>query len=77
MRCTIACLTVLLVGCSQEPETAGYRSGATEAEFNADMGQCRAQAFGVPGAMNNLLQVAMVQRSCMEGKGWYLKPRAQ
>lgn len=35
------------------------------------MGQCRAQAFGTPGAMQNLLQVAIVLNGCMQGKGWY------
>lgn len=66
---------LLLAGCATEPDTAWYKAGASSAEFNADMGQCRAQAFGVQGAMYNLMQVALVQRSCMEGKGWQLVPR--
>jgi hypothetical protein len=41
------------------------------------MGQCRAQAFSVTNAMSNLAQVAIVQRSCMEGKGWYLVEEAR
>lgn len=64
---------LLLAGCAtQQPRTVWQKSGSTYAEFQSDSGYCRAQAFGVPGAMGNLLQVAIVQRSCMESKGWEL-----
>ena len=39
-------------------------------DFYIDRGQCNAQAFSV--ASGNLLQIAMVQHSCLEGKGWVL-----
>lgn len=68
-------IVLLLAACAQEPEMAWYKGGSTEADFHADMGACRAQAFGVSGAMNNLMQVAMVQRACMEGKGWHMAPK--
>lgn len=58
-----------LAGCASK-QTYWDKSGASEADFNTDMGQCRAQAFSVPGAMNNLMQVAIVQSTCMQGKGW-------
>lgn len=60
---------VMLAGCATS-SSHWAKEGASDADFRADMGYCRAQAFGVPGAMTNLLQVAMVQRSCMEAKGW-------
>lgn len=68
---------LLLAGCATQPERQAYwvKDGATERDFNADMGACRAQAFSVPGAMGNLLQVAAVQSSCMEGRGWRVEHR--
>lgn len=64
-------LLVLLIaaGCATK-ETYWEKPGASSAQFDADMGACRAQAFGVPGAMNNLMQVAIVQSTCMQGRGW-------
>ena len=62
----------VLTGCATKPEMVWYKQGGNRTAFNADMSQCRAQAFSVPGAMNNLIQVAIVQRTCMEGKGWEL-----
>lgn len=61
---------LLLAGCATK-QTYWEKPGASTEDFHADMGVCRAQAFGVPGAMNNLMQVAMVQNACMQGKGWY------
>lgn len=75
MRCLFVLL--LLTGCATQPErqSVWVKDGATERDFYADMGQCRAQAFSVPGAMGNLLQVAAVQSACMEGKGWRVEQR--
>lgn len=67
---------LMLAGCAQTQKRSHWeKPGATEQEFNADMGQCRAQAFSVPGAVQNLMQVAIVQNSCMQGRGWYLVER--
>lgn len=57
----------LLTGCATT-ESVWVKSGSSQQTFNMDMGQCRAQAFSFPGAP--LIQRAIVQSSCMEGKGW-------
>lgn len=67
-------VVLLLAGCATT-QTYWEKPGASQSDFQVDMGQCRAQAFGVPGAMNNLMQVAMVQSACMQGKGWYTVER--
>lgn len=63
-------LLALLAGCATK-QTYWEKPGSTQQDFNADIGACRAQAFSVPGAMNNLMQVAIVQSTCMQSKGWY------
>jgi hypothetical protein len=71
-------IALLMSGCATPPPsktTYWEKPGAGQAEFNADIGFCRAQAFSVPGAMNNLAQAVIVQSSCMQGKGWYLVER--
>jgi hypothetical protein len=65
---------MILSACATK-QTYWEKPGASAQDFNQDMGQCRAQAFSVPGAMNNLMQVAAVQSSCMQGKGWYTVER--
>jgi hypothetical protein len=62
---------MLIAGCAT---TQRYweKPGASVQEFNADSGQCNAQAFGVPGAMYNQIQVAVVYNQCMQGRGWYV-----
>lgn len=71
---TAAVLLPLAVisGCATT-ESVWVKNGSSQQNFNMDMGQCRAQAFAVPGAP--LMQVAIVQNSCMEGKGWQLEDR--
>lgn len=63
-------LLALLVGCAsmQEPEWVWTKPGSTQAEFEMDHGQCTAQAFG-PGGVS-LMQAAIIQTSCLRGKGW-------
>lgn len=68
-------VALLLAGCAAKKMAYWEKPGSNAQDFNQDMGQCRAQAFGVPGAMNNLMQVAMVQNACMQGKGWYTVER--
>lgn len=63
---------LLMAGCATK-QSYWEKPGTSEQDFRADMGFCRAQAFGV--ASGNLMQVAIVQRSCMEGKGWELVER--
>lgn len=68
-------LVVLLAGCASQPEMVWHKDNSSRQEFEADWAQCEAQAFSVPNAMQNLLQVAAVRGACMRGKGWYLRPR--
>lgn len=63
-----------LAGCAST-QTYWTKPGATERDFAMDLGACRAQAFGVPGALSNVAQVALVQQTCMQGKGWYAVER--
>lgn len=62
-------LVLALGGCaSQSRGWHWYKDGATEQGYQMDVGQCQAQAFSV--ATGNLMQIAIVQNSCMRGKGW-------
>jgi hypothetical protein len=56
-----------LSACGQQQQWHWERAGATERDFYQDRGQCNAQAFAVPGG---LMQVALVQNFCLQGKGW-------
>lgn len=64
---------LLLAGCAKE--VFWDKPGASAEDFNRDIAQCRAQAFSIPGAMYNLNQVAIVQSSCLQGKGWYMREK--
>jgi hypothetical protein len=66
---TLALIGVSIAACAQ-PTRTWYRPGATQQDFYMDQGQCKAQAFSVPGG--SLLQVALILNSCMQGKGWSL-----
>ncbi len=68
LHCVIA---VLLTACATENEMLWDRPGWNEQQYQADVAQCRAQAFSVPGATQNLLQVGIVQTECMRGKGYH------
>jgi hypothetical protein len=69
MRIIILAAVLTLAGCATTAnDWHWYKAGATQQDLSMDDGQCRAQAFGVPGM--NLFQVAMVLQSCMQGKGW-------
>ena len=72
----IALSALILAACAtQQKQSYWEKPGSTRAQFDADMGYCRAQAFSVPGATQNLMQAVIVQNSCMNGKGWYLVER--
>ncbi len=67
-------LTILIIGlsaCQPIQQKSWYKEGATQQDFAMDMGQCRAQAFSISGG--SLLQIAIVQNACMQGKGWSLQ----
>lgn len=66
-------LALVLSGCATPRETYWYKATGSQQSFNQDFGYCRAQAFSV--ASGNLFQIAMVQNSCMEGRGWELRER--
>lgn len=73
----ILLLVALLTACATERRQESWvkpDGSGSQAELTADDGACRAQAFSVPGAMNNMLQVAAVYSSCMQGKGWARQP---
>jgi hypothetical protein len=63
-----ACAAALSACAQQQQQWHWERAGATDSDFYRDRGQCNAQAFGVPGG--SLLQVVLVQHSCLQGKGW-------
>ena len=60
--------TLSLVACATP--THWEKRGATAQDFNMDLGQCNAQAFGNANA--TLMTAAIVQNQCLQGKGWYL-----
>lgn len=65
---------LILAGCAtHKNDFVWMRDGSTDQEFYQDQGQCRAQAFSVPGAPP--MQVIMVYDGCMSGKGWYKAPK--
>jgi hypothetical protein len=72
---TAVVLTTLATGCAKNDNWAWDKSGSTQQSFSADHGQCRAQAFSVPGA--TVLQAALVLDGCMHGKGWQKVPQAR
>lgn len=69
MRIFLAIILAFAVSsCQNSSSNTWYKPGSTRQDFNADMGQCNAQAFSLTGG--NLMQIAIVQKSCMYGKGW-------
>lgn len=68
MRVIVA-VALVLAGCASSK--VWVKEGSSTRDFNVDAGQCKAQAFAVPGAP--LIQVSIVYNACMEGKGWQLQ----
>lgn len=65
----LAIAAACLAGCATQ--TAGWtwgKPGASEQDYYTDSGQCRAQAFATAGV--TLMQAAVVNHACMQGKGW-------
>jgi hypothetical protein len=73
MKLLSLALVGVLTGCATQPQYVWVKEDSTQADFNRDNGQCRAQGFSVPGV--TLMQAVLVIRSCMEGKGWSEVPR--
>lgn len=74
-RLMLHCVTAaLLVSCATQKEMLWDKPGWNAQQHDADLAQCRAQAFSVPGATQNLMQVAIVQTECMRGKGYHQRP---
>jgi hypothetical protein len=61
-------LLLALAGCAHQPEFIWVKPGGTTQDFSIDSGQCRAQAFSVPGV--SLPQAVIVMEACLQGKGW-------
>jgi len=57
----------ILAGCA--PQYLWVKPGASQDDFYADSGQCKAQAYGAPGTYT--MQVVLIYQSCMQGKGWH------
>jgi hypothetical protein len=70
MRTIVFALAVFMAGCATKTVSYWEKPGASPQDFNIDRGQCNAQAFSV--ASGNLMQIAIVQNSCLQGKGWYI-----
>lgn len=69
----LAASAAILCACASGGELVWARSGATQQDFDQDMGQCTAQAWSVSNAGG--AQLLMVQQSCMQGKGWHRTAR--
>lgn len=63
--------TILLLAFGCAPQKQWYKDGTTPQDFSMDQGQCKAQAFSISGG--NMMQIAIVFNSCMQGKGWNLQ----
>lgn len=73
MKILAALGLLTLAGCATtQDEWHWAKAGGSQQAFAIDHGQCRAQAFGVPGV--SLLQAALVLDGCMHGKGWHKAP---
>lgn len=59
-----------LAGCATVPDGRWGKDGGTAEMFNADRGQCVAQAYVAPTPN----QQAMIFTGCMQGKGWAWVP---
>ena len=68
----VAATTIAAAGCATT-ETVWVKPGASQQDFYAESGQCKAQGFSTPGMP--MMQVALVYVSCMQGKGWYQEER--
>jgi hypothetical protein len=72
-KLALVALAVALAGCATNNDWAWDKPGSTQRDFDMDHGQCRAQAFAVPGV--SLLQAVLVLDGCMHGKGYTKVPK--
>ena len=68
-------LALILAGCATQNQSAWFRSGANQQDFETDKGYCNAQAFSL--ANGNIYQIAIIQNQCLQGKGWQLVDQNQ
>lgn len=68
MRVVAIICAAILAGCAAEPQYQWVKNGGDPDSFETDLGYCRAQAFGTANV--TLMQAAIVQTSCLRGKGW-------
>jgi hypothetical protein len=73
-RSSALAAVAMLIGCAAPIVPNWVKAGASKESLQADMGQCRAQAYGVPGV--SALQAAIVYDGCMQGKGYAVAPSA-
>lgn len=69
-----ALLAILVLAGCVTTEKVWIKDGASQQDFYAESGQCKAQAFSAPGMP--MMQVAIVYASCMQGKGWHTEERS-
>lgn len=72
-------ISLLMFSCATtRPETAWYKSGASDHDFHMDQGFCRAQAMQATMGYVTM-GTAVMMGSCLQSKGWYLMevPAAQ
>jgi hypothetical protein len=62
-------ISIFLVGCAT-PKFRFEKSGATEAERNADEGQCKVQAITPFYGSWATFGSPPIYKACMQGKGW-------
>jgi hypothetical protein len=73
MRTPLLCAAALLAGCvTTEPQYVWQHREASQERYDVDTGQCKAQAFQMPGS--SLQRSVIVFESCMQGKGWQRVP---
>jgi uncharacterized protein YceK len=72
MKALLIAFAVVLSGCSAisaatRPASYG-KPNTTSADFDADKGQCSAQAYSISNPYPG--QIMQVFDACMKGKGW-------
>lgn len=72
MRGVVAVLALALAGCATQPSYTWQKPGSSSYDFDSESGQCRAQAFSIPGV--GMMRAALVFENCLQGKGWRKVP---
>jgi hypothetical protein len=73
VRLALSLAALVLAGCvTNEPKWVWDHPSSNEQQFRMDEGQCKAQAFQMPGS--SLQRSVIVFDSCMQGKGYFKRP---